>query len=231
MKTELGLHEELLLLALRDQKGTVESKAGMYLYALGGALLAELTLGGQITIHEGKRQFVDVVDSRRSGDELLGEALAKIAESRRRSAADWVTRFASIKRLKHRVAEGLCQRGVLRHSRDKVLLVFNRDTYPTLDPGPERRLVQRLRDAVLSDSLRLEERTVLLVALAHGTGLLSVHFDRKELKERKVRLDRIAQSDMGELVGGATFSAVRAAQAAAMAAITASTVITTTAAH
>ncbi len=61
MKDELGLHEEILLLALQDRKGTVESKAGMYTYALGGALLAELTLGKHVTIGEDKKQFVDGV--------------------------------------------------------------------------------------------------------------------------------------------------------------------------
>ena len=43
-RENLHLHEQLMLLALRDEKGTLESKASMYSFALGGALLAELSL-------------------------------------------------------------------------------------------------------------------------------------------------------------------------------------------
>ena len=46
----LPLYEELMLLALRDEKGTLESKAGMYGYALGGAILSELLLSGRVTV-------------------------------------------------------------------------------------------------------------------------------------------------------------------------------------
>ena len=42
-KDQLLLHEEVLLLALRDEKGTIASGT-MYQYALGGAILAELLL-------------------------------------------------------------------------------------------------------------------------------------------------------------------------------------------
>ena len=38
----LFLHEEILLLALRDEEGTIAG--AMYQYAIGGALLAELLL-------------------------------------------------------------------------------------------------------------------------------------------------------------------------------------------
>ena len=36
-REDLHLHEQLMLLALRDEKGTLESKASMYSFALGGA--------------------------------------------------------------------------------------------------------------------------------------------------------------------------------------------------
>ena len=35
---DLYLHEQILLLSLRDAEGTLESKAGMYRMALGGAV-------------------------------------------------------------------------------------------------------------------------------------------------------------------------------------------------
>ena len=48
---ELHLYEEIMLLALRDEEGTVASGT-MYNYAVGGALLAELLLEQRLRIEE-----------------------------------------------------------------------------------------------------------------------------------------------------------------------------------
>lgn len=216
-----------MLLALRDKKGTLEGRAGMYRFALGGAILAELVLAGRVSVGRDKKKLVDVQDGKKLNEPILEECLKMISSAkRRRSAQAWVSKFSGISRLRHRVAEGLCRRGILRDSEDKVLLFFTRKLYPTIDPAPERALRSRIRRAVASDSRKLGERTGILVALAHATGLLRVHFDRHELKSRKKRLEAISQ---GDLVGGATGEAVRAAQAAVMMAVIAATTVATTA--
>ena len=229
-RTDLHLHEQVLLLALRDEKGTVESRAGWYSLALGGAILSELLLAGSIEIADDKNKLVSVVEPRGLGDPILDECLERIGTARRRrSASDWIRSFAGIKRLRHRVAEGLCRRRILKDSEDKVLLLFTRKIYPTIDPAPERRLREQLRRAIFQDSRTVNPRVTILVALAHATGLLRAHFDARDLKRRKHRLDRIAK---GDLAGGATRAAVEAAQAVAvMTAIIASSVVTTTAVH
>ena len=226
-RSDLYLHEQVMLLALRDEKGTVESRAGWYSLALGGAILSELLLAGSVAVADDKKKLVDVLEKRRLGDPILDECLAKIVSAkRRRSATDWVRSFAAIKRLRHRVAEGLCRRRILKDSEDKVLLLFTRKIYPTLDPAPERRLREQLRRAIFGDSHAVNPKVTVLVALAHATGLLRVHFGARELKSRKSRLEQIAR---GDLAGGATKAAVQAAQAAAaMAAITAATMAATT---
>lgn len=226
-KPDLFLHEQIMLLALRDEKGTLESRTGMHSLAVAGGILSELLLEGCIAVGEDKKKLVDPVKVKRLWDPILEECLGRIAGAkRRRSASNWVCNFAHTKRLRHRVAERLCQRGILRDSEDKVLLFFRRKIYPTIDPGPERRLISRLRRGIFSDSATIEPRTAVLIALAHATGMLPIHFDKKELRKQKARLERITK---GDLVGGATRAAVQAAQAAAMAAIMAATVVTTTA--
>ena len=171
-----------MLLALRDEKGTLESKATMYAYALGGAMLAELSLKGKIRISDDKKAFVDLVDRSPFGEPVLDECLDKVATAKRRArATTWVRRFAELKRLRHRVAQGLCRRGILRDDEDKVLLFFTRRLYPTIDPVPERRLVDQLRTVIFGDSSSPDAETVIVVALANATGLLPIHFDRKEL--------------------------------------------------
>jgi hypothetical protein len=227
-KRDLYLHEQTLLLVLRDEEGTVESKAGMYRIALGGALLSELLLTGRIAIEEGKKKLVNVADATPLGEPVLDEALAKIAGAkRRRRASAWVSSLAGIKRLRHRIAVGLCRRGILKDSEDTVLLIFKRKAYPTIDPDPERRLVGEIRAAIVGGASTIDSRTAILVALAHATGSLRAHFDRSTLKQHKQRLEKITK---GDLIGGAACEAVQAAQAAAMAAITAATVASMTAA-
>jgi len=216
-QTDLHLHEQLMLLALRDVKGTLESKASMYAYALGGAILAELSLAGRIRVGEEEKAFVDLVDRSPIGEPVLDECLARVAMAKRRArATTWVQRFANTKRLRHRVAEGLCRRGILRDDEDKVLLFFTRKLYPTIDPAPERDLVDRLRAAIFGNSTSLDPETVIVVALANATGLLPIHFDRKDLRRRKRQLKRITD---GSMAGTAAQQAVVAAQQAAIAAV------------
>lgn len=217
-RPDLYLHEQILLLALRDEKGTIESRAGWYSLALGGALFSELLLAGRIAVAGGKKSLVDLKGRAALHEAVLDECLDLLANAkRRRSATRWVQKFAGLKRLRHRVAEGLCRRGILKDAEDRILLLFTRKAYPTVDPGPERRLVAEMRDAVFGDAEAVDPRTSILVALAHATGLLRVHFERKELKARQERLERLAN---GDLASAATRAAVQAAQVAAMAAVT-----------
>ena len=48
-QTALFLHEEVMLLALRDKEGTIAS-GSMYQYAIGGAVLAELLLHDRVEV-------------------------------------------------------------------------------------------------------------------------------------------------------------------------------------
>ena len=149
-----------------------------------------------------------------TGMENLDECLAMVAAAPRpKMVQSWVVKLAGIKRLKHRVAEGLCKKGILRAAEDRVLGIFNRKVYPETDPGPERRLVERLREAVLSDSQKLDPRTVVLVSLSRHSGLLLTALTRKEIKARK---ERLAQIENGDAVGKAVKGAIDAMNAAIM---------------
>jgi len=226
-RTGLWLHEEILLLALKDEKGTVEWQASSsYVYALAGAVMAELLLAGRITVDHGKKKFVNLVDGQPFGEPVIDECLARLNTARRRrQMQDWVSRFARLRDLKHRVAAGLCERGVLAQQEDTVLFVFHRRTYPERRPGPEQRMIERLRQAIFTDQPRVDSRTSILVSLAHGADLLCIPFAKKELRPRRKRIEQIAN---GDLVGRATRQAIEAMQAAilvccVMPAITAAT--------
>ncbi len=226
-RRQLFLHEEILLLALRDKEGTIVGGT-YYSHALGGALLAELLLQKRIKIDESKRQkLVAVARSKPVGEPLLDECLEKVKTAKRRASVQaWVGRFVRLKRLKHRVAMGLCERGILKADEDTVLRIFKRKTYPEVDPEPERELIRRLRQALFTYTRELDPRTVVLVALAHSAGILKVVFDKRKLKGRKKRLEQIVK---GDVVGEATREAIQAMQAAVLVAAVVPTVVATTA--
>lgn len=215
--TKLFLHEEIMLLALRDHKGTI-APGTMYQYALGGAILAELLLTERIAVEETKRKkLVDLVDPTPLGDPLLDECLAKISDAKRRAQLQtWVSRFANIRKLHHRVAIQLCDRGILRADEDKVLLLFTRKIYPELNPVPERKLIDRLHKAIFTETRNIDSRTVVLVSLANSAQLLKMIFDKKKLKQRKQRIEQIVN---GDLTGKATKDAIAAMQAAVAVAV------------
>ena len=211
---QLFLHEEILLLALRDQEGTITAGA-YYAQAMAGAVLAELLLNRRIGLEpSGKKEVVALLIPKPLGDPVIDECLENIRTAKRRAAAQiWVSRFACLKDLKHRVAHRLCERGILRSDRATVLLLFSQRVYPEVDPRPEKQLVQRLHHAILTESSEIEPRTAILLSLAYSAGFLRLVFDKKQLKRRKLRIQQIAN---GEHIGKATREAIAAAQAAVM---------------
>lgn len=113
-RDRLPLHEEVLLLAMRDEEGTIAAGT-MYQYAIAGAVLSELVLQGRVAVDDsGRKKLAKVIDPRPTGAPLLDECLDKIAAGKPKPLDHWVGRFANIKNLKHRVAARLCGRVILR---------------------------------------------------------------------------------------------------------------------
>lgn len=207
----LFLHEEIMLLTLHDEKGTVLT--GNYPYAIGGAVLAELLLSGRLRIVEERRKkFVELRSDKPLGDPIVDECLQKVASANRRATVEtWVSRFSALRNLMHRVAERLCERGILKADEGKILWIFTRKTYPEINPAPERKLIQRLREAIFTDAKGVDPHTIVLVSLASATDLLHAIFDRKELKPRR---EHIKQLTNGEISGKAARDVIAAMQAA-----------------
>ncbi len=214
-RTDLNLPESLLLLALRDREGTVDWHAGYYQLALGGAILAELALAARVELEGTRRALVDLLDAAPLGNAELDECLEQVATARRRAAAAvWVARFARVRRLRHRLALGLCRRGVLKADEATILLFFRRRIYPQVDPRPEERLVERLRRAVLGDG-SVDARTRVLLGLLNAARMTRTVFQSRELRPRSARLRELIA---GESVGRAVRKAVEAVEVAMLAA-------------
>ena len=222
LDSELFLHEEVLLLALRDEKGTI-APGTTYSFAIGGAILAELLLARRVGIvHKGKKKRVELLSREPLGDALLDECLQQICEKKVADPQGWVIRFASSGDL-HRVAQGLCRRGILRLEEKKVMLIFNRKVYPERDGKPERELIKRLEKAIFTETRELDPRTMVLVALADSSGLLAENFEKARLNSRKHRIKLIIE---GNFMSQASKDAIEAVNAAIMIAAIVPVIIT-----
>lgn len=221
---KLHLYEEVMLLALRDEAGTL---ATSYVeYAVAGAVFAELLLAGKVAVSDDKKKRVELIDATLVDDPIIDECLT-ILTSRTKSlpVQDLLPKFADIKDLKHKVARQLCERDILRAEQDKILFIFTRTTYPEVNPEPEQQILKRIHSAIFTQQDDIDPNTMVLISLAKGAGLLEQNFDKKALKEHKARIEQIVK---GELAGDATKEVIMAYETAVFIATIVPTLITTT---
>ncbi len=215
-RPELRLHEELLLLSLDDEKGTI--RATNFKYAICAGLLGELILEGRASLERGSKPSKDRIlpaSAKPLSDPLLDEVLRKVREAKKpRSPKDWVSKLSQLGGLRKRVATSLVRRGILREQRRRVWLLFPWTFYPALDPAPKRRLVQRLHEAVTGDG-PLDERTTIAIAVAAATGVLKPALGKQVVKARKDRIEQIVED---QSIASAAHGALQDAAAAAAAA-------------
>ncbi len=206
----LCLYEEILLLALDDDKGTLNSS--LYNNAMGGAILAELVMDGAVRLADDKHKKISSRPNAEPRDAILAESYRLVCDSRKeRPATHWVMKFAATKDLYHRTARQLVSRGLLTEETGTVLKFFKRQVFPEADGKPEQELIKRLEAAIFTGTPRVDQRTVIIITLAQATGLLARVIDKKRLKTRKDRLEKLTN---GQLVGQATKEAVAAIQSA-----------------
>lgn len=214
--------EDIALLAHDDESGRDQGTASMLDHRLAGAVLAELALSGRVTLTEGKRPQVQVLDPSPTGDPVLDHALATIAEKPRK-ATDLVPKLAA--GLTERVLTRLADRGVLRRERGTVLGLFPTTRWPAADSSHELLLRARLERVLLSGE-QPDARTATLIAVLDGTTLVSRLVPKERRKDARARAHEIATQDWATSgMTRAMGDAVRAAQDSA--AMIAAVVITT----
>lgn len=221
----LSLAEELMLLALRDDKGSVLFSASTALpYGLSGAVLLDLLFQEKITIKENK---VKSTTSKLPDEEILKETLTLIRNStKERKLQYWVQHIHSkIKKLDKRVTNGLVEKGILKHEEAKVLWVFSVDRYPTLDAVPELEIRRKIKNVVLNRH-EPAEREIALISLVKACELVNEVFEKGERKQAKKRIKEIIED---EAVGKAVSQVVQEITTAVMTVIIASTAATTAA--
>jgi len=211
METKLSLAEELLLLALSEEKGTVLMTASLGLpYGLAGALLIDLAEAGLVRI-EGKELVAEPRGSAR--DELLDATLEIIRSSARtRDLKYWVAKIGRSGgkiRVKDKLLARLVEKRILEREEHRVLLIFPTMRYPEADSRPEYGIRERVR-AGIRGVVPPDGRTAALISLVNACDLINVIFEKGERREAKKRAKEISES---QPIGSAVAHTVEAVKA------------------
>ena len=199
----LNIAEEIMLLLLHDEDGTFfRLPEWSRRYALGGALLMELADRSRID-SDLKRLFVIRHDP--VGIACVDAVLHEIAtEKEEKDIRYWVERVADrADEAKQEALDGLIEKGIIKEVDQKFLWVFKSRRYPTIDGRAEKETKLRLFEVLFSDAIP-SSRDVILLCLAHASGILNVMLPRKQLAAVADRIESIRKLDLiGQSVANA----------------------------
>lgn len=191
---QASLPEELLLLALHDEKGSVIPAAASVLNgALVGAILMELGLQGRLRENDDGALLAVPTPT---GDEILNDALQRIADADRpRLPSYWVGRLARrMPRLKDRLLEQLVSRGILERRERRILWVFPSRSFPLADAAAEQQVRDRIRVVVLEDRVP-DARTAALIGLVRACNLIDEVFAPHERPHAYRRFEELTSQE------------------------------------
>jgi golgi phosphoprotein 3 len=196
---ELSLQEEFLLLCLNDETGKFESR--WIHHGLAAAALGELLLRDRLALDA--NGLVHLKDATSTGDAALDNALARVAARPTAALAlyHWVNTLADEETFEQILLPRLIEHGILRKDKDRFLIFFRQPTYPTLSPGPEQHLRQRIREAISGSEIVNERLAVLISLLDHAEdrrfasgGALRFVFTPEELQHYQARIAAVAET-------------------------------------
>jgi hypothetical protein len=171
MDTDLLIVEDLLLLLLDDTSGTIAGEGTLY-YTLGGAVLVELALRGDVAPDDSRTMFngirIGAVKGELPSEPLLREAYETVAK-KPRGVQELLIDIGSS--LRGEVLDRLVERGFIRREKKKVLGIFPTTRMPAQRPEYEAQLLESVR-SVLVDGAEPDARTGALAALLSASGTL-----------------------------------------------------------
>jgi len=215
---KLSISEELLLLAMDDEKGKLVSPSidGLA-YTQAGAVLFELILMGKIEIEDDKIVTWPVHPM---GDPIFDMAIARFAKKNAvKKLGYWIGLIgrdsAKIKKI---LIEKLIALGALRKEERQFLWTFKYNRYPTDDSRIEDRIRMRVFEGLFGEGI-IDTRDYVLLTLIGTAKLEKVVFPEDKAKEAK---ELIADLKKDDAIGSAVSSAIVELEAAMTVAIVAS---------
>ena len=209
-KTEITLVEEILLLLLHEEKGTLRPVPNYTLHiALAGAVLMELAINNRVDC--GLDSFT-VMDNNPIGDPILDRYLQQVsATDAQKEVKYWLNHIADDgEELVKLGFDRLVERKILGETEKRLLWVVKTKIYPTLDGSVEHNAKLRLMNLLYSDDLP-DPRDVVMFNLLDSCDMFRVLLPVPEVTRLQSKIRTLSQLD---LIGLETSKLIREIQIA-----------------
>ncbi|MXX95138.1 MAG: GPP34 family phosphoprotein [Gammaproteobacteria bacterium] len=203
--SRLTIAEEIILLQLCDEGGAfIHVPNWTNRYAMSGAILMEFAEAGRI---DTDLKQLTVINREPLNHPLANNILDTIeSEKEIRDIRYWIEYLSDRSdEIRQDALDGLIGKGILECRDSRILWVFKSRKYPILDGKQEREVKLRLMEVLFSDAIP-SPRDVILLCLAHATGILNVLLPANELVKLADRVEDIRQLD---LIGQSVVNAIR----------------------
>jgi golgi phosphoprotein 3 len=196
--TILSISEELLILCISNDKGSISNSAKSVLpYGLAGAVLADLALISKIQIKDDRLFLSGLIPT---GEALSDEIMSALYnEKKPRKLKHWVDNLGHKHNIKS-VAKRLVERNVIRIEQKHYLWVIPYELYPQQDASAKYWVKQHLRSIVLAGE-KAESADIALLSLLRACRLLSLVFTHDEYKAAEKQVNELTKGEVfGEAV-------------------------------
>ena len=187
----LTLAEELMLIALDDERGTMMHLPPFTLeLAIAASLIMELTLIGRV---DTDAERLTLLSGAPTGNAILDEALAMIAaDTVPHPTSDWLNRLSAPDTdWRDRLILGLVERGVLKSVEKKLLWVFKTRVYPPTSGIEESEVNSRIMTLLNNDDIP-DAKDALLIGLLRATNIMAQLLSDSEHHRLNARITQIA---------------------------------------
>ncbi len=196
MQSSLTLPQALMLLALRDDKGSLH--AGYFPQALAGASLTELLLAEALE-SDGAAKAKFTCNSIAKVDGKFLSAIADYIQqdSKARPLKSWAERLSQKSKFINILAEELCELGAVTEEKSKLLGLIPQTRWPTQDGRIEAQLIEEINAALAPNQplIDIDDKIGLLIVLAEAGGFLKPNLDKDLYKASKERLKEMKKAE------------------------------------
>lgn len=215
--------EELLLLLTTDD-GKAEGWGTYAGYGMSGAVITDLILADRITLTDDKDPRVHLSSSERTGNPVLDGALERVAQKEGKKLSSLVQDGKL--NPTDRVVASLAAAGIVGVE-PKRMLGLVPEKRPTLDPGPERAVRDRLRTVLAGGTASVADACLLAILEGLGVAGAILKDERGTMSKRDMRR-RIAEVADGLPAGTAVERSVAMMNTAIMTAAVIPAITTST---
>lgn len=192
----LTITEELMLLAVHDEKGNVIFAATSSIpYGLSCAILLDLQELGKISI-DSETMNIEVINDDSIKIEFLDKAFRQISSKNKNRTLDfWIRALANeIKDYQNLIYENLVLNGILRREAKKLLFLIKFDRYPTLNPAPELETRDNIHKVVMM-GIEPHLKLLNLISLMYACNLINEVFPEGMRQIAKKNIKKLTENE------------------------------------